>query len=203
MKKMVRMLLLVGFAAAVAPGTAFAHCDALDGPVVKAARAALEARNVTKVLAWVPAEHEADVRDAFNRTLQVRHLGPDAQALADTWFFETLVRIHRAGEGAQFDGLKPAGHIEPLVAAVDDTLETGVVDGLLAKVTAHVSGGVRERFLSAREARTHADDSVEAGRHFVAAYVKYQHYVEALHQAALGSSAAHGANVTAEHRHPQ
>jgi hypothetical protein len=200
---MIRMLLLVGFAAAVAPGTAFAHCDALDGPVVKAARAALEARNVTKVLAWVPAEREADVRDAFNRTLQVRQLGPEAQTLADTWFFETLVRIHRAGEGAPFDGLKPAGHIEPLVAAVDDTLETGAVDGLLAKVTAHVSGGVRERYLRAREARAHADESVEAGRHFVAAYVEYQHYVEALHQAALGAGTPHGAEVAVGHQHPR
>ena len=203
MGKMIRMLLLVGCAAAVAPGTAFAHCDALDGPVVKAARAALEARNVTKVLAWVPAEREADVRDAFNRTLQVRQLGPQAQTLADTWFFETLVRIHRAGEGAPFDGLKPAGHIEPLVAAVDDTLDTGAVDGLLAKVTAHVSGGVRERYLRAREARAQADESVEAGRDFVAAYVEYQHYVEALHQAALGTGAAHGAEGPANHQHPR
>ncbi len=204
MGKMVRMLVLVGLAAAVAPATASAHCDALDGPVVKAARAALEARNVTTVLAWVPAEREADVRDAFNRTLQVRGFGPEAQALADLWFFETLVRIHRAGEGAPFDGLKPAGQIEPLVAALDDTLDTGgTVDGLLAKVTAHVSGGVRERYLRARDARAHADESVEAGRRYVAAYVEYQHYVEALHQAALGAGTTHGAEGAAGHQHPR
>jgi hypothetical protein len=205
MKKMVRMLLLVGFSAAVAPGTAFAHCDALDGPVVKAARAALEAGSVTKVLAWVPPERETELRDAFNRTLQVRRLGAEAQALADTWFFETLVRIHRAGEGAPFDGLKPAGHIEPLVTAVDETLDTGAVDGLLAKVTSHVSSGVRERFVRAREARAQADDSVEAGRRFVAAYVDYQHYVEGLHKAALGTGATHGAtaDAAAGHQHPR
>ena len=203
MGKVVRILLLTGFAGAVAPGTGFGHCDALDGPVVKAARAALEARNVANVLAWVPAEREGEVRDAFNRTLQVRQLGAEAQKLADTWFFETLVRVHRAGEGAAFDGLKPAGHIEPLVAAVDDTLDAGTVDGLLAKVTAHVSGGVRERYLRARAARAHADESVEAGRDFVAAYVEYQHYVEALHQAALGTGAAHGAEGPANHQHPR
>jgi hypothetical protein len=205
MTKMVRMLLLVGFSAAVAPGTAFAHCDALDGPVVKAARAALEAGSVATVLAWVPLEREAELRDAFNRTLQVRQLGAEAQALADTWFFETLVRIHRAGEGAPFDGLKPAGHTEPLVAAVDETLDTGSVEGLLAKVTAHVSSGVRERFVRARKARTQADDSAEAGRQFVAAYVDYQHYVEGLHQAALGTGAMHGSNAdaTGGHQHPR
>lgn len=204
MKMIVRTLLCLGLAVGVSPAIALAHCDALDGPVVKAARAALDARSVTQVLAWVSPEREAEVRAAFDRTLQVRQLGGEAQALADTWFFETLVRIHRAGEGAPFDGLKPAGHVEPLVAAVDGTLEAGEVDGLLAKVTAHVSGGVRERFHRAREAKAHAGDSVEAGRRFVAAYVDYQHYVEGLHRAANGAAAAgHGpaAGVTPQHPH--
>lgn len=204
MKKFVRMLSWLGLAVVAAPGIALAHCDALDGPVVKAARAALDARSVTPVLPWVSPEREPEVRAAFDRTLQVRHLGGEAQALADTWFFETIVRIHRAGEGAPFDGLKPAGHIEPLVAAIDATLDTGEVEDLVAKVAAHVSGGVRERFLRAREAKVHVGDSVEAGRRFVAAYVHYQHYVEGLHRAANGAAAEHegAAGTAAGHQRP-
>lgn len=201
MRSVVRIVMLLGLAVAALPATAGAHCDALDGPVVKAAREALAARNVALVLPWVVPDREAEVKEAFARALQVRALGADAQALADTWFFETLVRVHRAGEGAPFDGLKPAGHIEPLVAAVDGTLEAGTADSLLAKVTAHVAQSVRERFERAREAKAHAGESVEAGRRFVAAYVEYVHHVEALHKAANGAAAAHAEGTAAAHQH--
>ena len=161
---------------------AVAHCDALDGPVVQAARTALDKNDVSLVLRWVPADREADVREAFIRTLAVRALGADARALADTWFFETLVRVHRAGEGAPYDGLKPAGHIEPFAVAVDKSLATGSADDVLADVSAHVTRSVRERFAKARETASHAGTSVEAGRASVAAYVDYLHYVEALYK---------------------
>jgi hypothetical protein len=172
----------------VQPSTASAHCDALDGPVVQAARSALEKNDVALVLRWVPPDRETDVREAFTRTATVRALGSDARALADTWFFETLVRIHRAGEGAPFDGLKPAGHIEPFMAAVDGSVATGSVDTVVANVTAEVRSGIRERFERARAARARADVSVVAGREFVAAYVDYLHFVEALHLAGRGGA---------------
>lgn len=179
---------------------AFAHCDALDGPVVQAARTALDKNDVSQVLRWVPPDREADVRTAFTRTLAVRGLGADARALADTWFFETLVRIHRAGEGAPYDGLKPAGHIEPFAVAVDRSLATGSVDDVVGDVSAHVNRTIRARFAKARETAAHAGDSVEAGRAHVAAYVDYLHYVEALYKAGL---AEHQEATAAGHPHQQ
>lgn len=181
--------LAVGVAALALPPTAGAHCDALDGPVVRAARAALDQGDLAPVLAWVGPRDEAEVRAAFDRARAVRARGGDARALADIWFFETVVRLHRAGEGAAFDGLKPAGQVDPLVAFLDATLETGSADELLDKVAAHVRQGVGERFARARDARRHAGESVDAGRRFVAAYVEYVHYVEALHRAAIGEGA--------------
>ena len=92
-----------------APSPARAHCDTLDGPVVKTARAALETGKLAPVLAWVRAADEAEIRAAFQKATAARRLGPEARAVADTWFFETVVRVHRAGEGAPFTGLQPAG----------------------------------------------------------------------------------------------
>lgn len=170
------------------PQVASAHCDALDGPVVNAARAAFETKDLALVLRWVPAEREADIRAAFGRAVTVGAAGGEAKALAETWFFETLVRIHRAGEGAPFDGLRPAGHIEPFVAAVDHSLRTGAPDEVRQMVTAHVTDGVRDRFARANDARARAGDSIAAGRAYVAAYVDYLHYVEALLQAGASAS---------------
>ena len=40
----------------------FAHCDAMDGPVVRAAQDALETRNVELALIWVQKEDETEIR---------------------------------------------------------------------------------------------------------------------------------------------
>ncbi len=184
-----KLLTLLGAALALAPG-AFSHCDTLDGPVVADARAALEKGDVTAVLKWVRADDEAAIREAFATTLKVRALGAEARGLADMRFFETLVRIHRESEGAPYTGLKPAGTIDPAFVAADRALETGSVDKLAEEIAKHVAEGVKARFAHAREARLHADESVEAGRAYVAAYVRYIHYVEALH--AAGKHEGHG-----------
>lgn len=162
------------------PGLAWAHCDALDGPVVVEAWAALEANDVTPLLKWVRAQDEAEIREAFARTVAVRKLGAEAKKVADTYFFETLVRIHRAGEGAPYSGLKPAGMIDPSFVKADRVLEGGSVDELAASISAHAGEGLRERHARATEARKHANDSVEAGRKYVEAYVDYIHYVEGI-----------------------
>jgi hypothetical protein len=181
------------------PRAAQAHCDTLDGPVVADARAALAAGDLGPVLKWVRAEDEATIRSAFVRTLEVRKAGDAARELADTWFFETLVRIHRAGEGAPYTGLKPGDAVEPGIAAADHALATGDVDDLVAEVSAEVADGIRSRFGRVTATREHADHNVEAGRAYVAAYVEFIHFLEGLH-AALGAD-HHAAAPAAAHAH--
>jgi hypothetical protein len=159
----------------------FAHCDTLDGPVVKTARTALEKGDVTQILKWVKKEDEAEIKDLFKKTLTVRSKGNEAQELADMYFLETLVRLHRAGEGEPYTGLKPAGIVEPAVVEADKALESGSVENLVKLITEAASKGIHERFNKAKEAKKHADHNVEAGREFVEAYVQFTHYVERLH----------------------
>jgi hypothetical protein len=194
---------LVAAFLALAPARASAHCDTLDGPVVRDARSALARGDITPALKWVRPEGEVEVRAAFRHALDVRRLGPDAQALADRFFFETLVRVHRDGEGAAYTGLKPAGaEDDPGIAAADRALETGSVDALTSMVAGAVERGIRTHFARAVEARKHADDSVERGREYVAAYVEFVHYAERLHaDAASGASHAGHEGAPAAHRH--
>jgi len=168
-----------------------AHCDTLDGPVVKAAKAALEKGDVAPVLKWVKRENETEIRNLFAKTLSVRKKGKDAQELADMYFFETLVRLHRTGEGEPYSGLNPAGVVEPAVVEADKALETGSVETLIKMITEAASRGISERFHKAKEARKHADHSIEAGREFVDAYVQFTHYVERLHLDSMGQAEPH------------
>ncbi len=159
----------------------FAHCDTLDGPVVGDARLALEKGDVTGLLKWVRKEHEQEIRDAFSRSLAVRVKGKEARELADRFFFETLVCVHRAGEGAPYTGLKPAGTVEAAIAAADKALQAGSVDELAEKIGNAVGNEIKKRFIEVSEKKKHAEDSVEAGREFVEAYVQYVHFIEGIH----------------------
>jgi len=191
-------LVTVCLVAAACATPAAAHCDTLDGPVVAEARQALEKGEVTPVLKWIAPEHEAEIRAAFQRALAVRSGGPAARELADTYFFETLVRVHRAGEGAPYTGLKPAGSDPgPAVTAADAALAAGNADELVKLITDEVAAGLRTRFARARAAREHAEHNVDAGRDYVAAYVEFVHYAERLHADAT-SAAAHASEGAAE-----
>lgn len=171
------------------PSVAAAHCDTLDGPVVAAARLALERGDVQPVLKWVKADVEPEVRAAFQKTLAVRRGGVEARELADRYFFETLVRLHRAGEGAPYTGLKPAGTTEKPIAAADRALEQGSVDALNGMLAEHLAAGVRERFARVSQAQAAAERTPEDGRRYVAAYIEYVHYVEAIAAVVHGQGA--------------
>ncbi|MDH3827187.1 MAG: DUF6448 family protein [Desulfobacterales bacterium] len=168
-----------------------AHCDTLDGPVVETARQALASGDVTPLLKWVSIKDEQLIRTAFKNTMEVRKLGGKAKELADMYFFETLVRIHREGEGASYTGLKAGSEIGPAVALADKALETGSVDKLTGVLTDAAAKGIRERFSRALETKKHADESVSAGREFVEAYVVFTHFVENLHGSVKGGTEHH------------
>ena len=174
-------------------GSALAHCDTLDGPVIAQARQALEKGDVKIVLPWVAADKEKEIREAFDLAIAVRGKGPKEKTLADRFFFEILVRVHRAGEGAPYTGLKPAGlDLGPAIPAADKALETGNPEELVKLINGKVHDGIHKYFVAAREKKAHAGDSVEAGRAYVQAYVPYLHFVERLYNDAV-TLIGHGA----------
>lgn len=196
-------LLGIGLVCTALSKNVLAHCDTLDGPVVQTARRAFETGDVTPLLKWVRADEEKEIRAAFQKTLVVRAKGAEAKELADMYFFETLVRIHRAGEGAPYTGLKPGESVDPAVALADKALESGSVDKLDAVLTTAMGKGIRERFQRASEKQKHADDSVRAGREFVEAYIIFTHYVEGLHAIIKGSEGHQGEGGKGHSQHEQ
>jgi hypothetical protein len=191
-KPILTTLSVLSFLSIVYVGDASAHCDTLDGPVVATARTALDKGDVTPLLKWVRPEEEKEIQAAFQKTLAMRVKGPEAKELAEMYFFETLVRIHREGEGAPYTGLKPGETVDPAVALADKALGSGNVDKLVRVLSNAMANGIRKRFQHARETQNHADDSVAAGREFVESYVIFTHYVEGLHGLIKGGAAHHG-----------
>jgi len=178
---------------------AFAHCDGMDGPVVKAAQKALETGNINLVLIWVQKKDEGEIREAFQKTLAVRKLGPQAKELSEMYFFETLVRVHRAAEGEPYTGLKPAGRdLGPAIPTADKALESGKVEPLLKLLTESMQTEVREKFKQAMAKKKYRADDVEEGRAYVEAYVPLVRHVEQIYEAIKRPSDGHLHHVERE-----
>jgi len=160
--------------------------------------AALATGNVNLVLVWIQSKDDPEIREAFSRTQAVRKLNPAARELADRYFFETLVRIHRAGEGEPYMGLQPAGRdLGPAIPAADKAVASGSVDALARMISDAAGKGVRERFQAMTTRKSFAKADVAAGREYVQAYVEFVHYVEGLHGAVHRGGHEHSANPQA------
>lgn len=181
---------------------ASAHCDGRDGPVIKAAQQALDTNNVNRVLIWVQPSDEAEIKEAFTRVRAVRALNPLAKEFADNYFFETLVRVHRAGEGAPYTGIKPAGlDLGPAIPAGDKALVTGTVEPVVDLLAQRIREGITGQYREVVARKDYETDDVAAGQQFVKAYVEYIHSVERVYEAAGSPAHGHAQKATAAHAH--
>lgn len=195
MKLLAALLIVVG-GLVLAPRPALAHCDSIDGPVATAATLALDTKNVNLALPFAPAEAEAEITAAYEQALAVRAKGPEAKALADRYFMETVVRLHRAGEKAAYTGLKPAGRdFGPAIPAAEKALASGELKPLVELLAHKLEHGLAEHFEHARHAahgagqpKSNAD--VPAARQRVSAELGFVGYVQGLYQATEGGQHA-------------
>lgn len=168
------------------------HCDSLDGPVVTAARQALEAADVARVLPYVPADGEAEVRALFDRVVPMRGLGQGARDIADRLFFETVVRIHRAGEGAAYTGLKPAGlDVGPALPLAERAVHDGSPGPLTDLLTDLLRGEVGDRLETVRSLADARDGSIERDRAWVEAMLGFEVYAHHVYLAVTAPADAH------------
>lgn len=176
------------------------HCDSLDGPVVTAARHALEAGDVDLVLPFVPEHGEAEARAVFDTVVGVRDLSGEAREVADRLFFETVVRVHRAGEGAPYTGLKPAGLSEgPVIPLAERAIETGSPEPVAAFLSGVLNDELKNRLEEVNKLAVTKDRSVADGRAYVEAMLGFEVYSHHLYQAM--HAPAHGEHRDSEHTH--
>lgn len=177
------------------------HCDSLDGPIVRAARRALEAGNVDIVLPFVPEAGEAEVIHEFDAVLKAREEGPASREVADRHFFETVVRVHRAGEGAPYTGLKPAGlDVGPVIPVAERAIESGAPGELLDVLSQTIRHELAGRFAHVMRLKEHQARSVAEARTYVSAMLGLQVWAHGLYLTA--TAAPHGERHGAEAAHP-
>jgi len=171
---------------------ASAHCDSYDGPLIKDALQAIETGKVAPVLKWIDEKHEQEIITLFNKTISLKGGDKETYAIVEKHFLETLVRLHREGEGAPFTGLKPAGSVTPIIAMADQAVASGKPTTLITKLDDHLNKVLKEKFDLVMEKSLRKDDSPAEGREYVKAYVEYTHFLEAIHGIIEGGGSHEG-----------
>lgn len=185
MQRTVTMFVTVFVVTVIVFSTANAHCDTMNGPVIKDAQSALKNNDIGPVLKWIKKEHEVEISALFKKTTILRKISPEVKEIADRLFFETLVRLHRAGEGAPYTGLKADSH-DNAIEEADRAIEQGTAENLIFGLTTSIEHELHKKFDRVMKTKTTMNKSVEEGREYVDAYVQYVHYVEQLGTMAVG-----------------
>lgn len=164
------------------------HCDTKDGPVAEAVNKALETENVNYILIWIPESVESELKNVFEKALKARKLGKEAKDVADLWVLETAVRLHRAGEGAPYTGLKPAGLDEgPVVPKAEKAIETGDPKEVVDFINQTIEKELNRRFDLVYSKKNYDVNDVAAGREYIDAFIGFVVYSHHLYKKVFGN----------------
>lgn len=199
-KSMLGILAVAGVMA-FSPLTASAHCDTMGGPTVADGKKAMETNNANYALKWVQPEYEKELLQAFTLSMHVKDLSPEAKELAERYFFDNLVRIHRTGENASFTGVKPAGApVDARVLAADKSIEVGNLSALQPLTPTERFPALTERFDKVMALKNFDPNNLEAGRAYIEAYVGFFKFAEG-EEEHHGSADVYG-DMSDHHIHP-
>jgi hypothetical protein len=143
------------------------------GPMMKAARMALESGNARHILIWVPEGSENTLKNLLEKACCERY---SQKSKAADWYFETVQRLHRSGMQSNYSGIEDVifGEI-PVIRKADEAIETGNFEQLSGLVPVMDISELRQRFDTIREMRNYPD--LSAGRTFVSAYLEFMLYL--------------------------
>lgn len=168
-----------------------AHCDRVNGPVAVAAKKALQTGDSAHALIWVTDQQADELKSIFEQSLEVYAKGGDSQELAERYFMESTVRLHRQAEGMPYTGLKPARPNPDDIQVAEEALESGDVAEVTDLLAQEIRHKISELHANVMAAKDNKDQSVETGREWADAYVQYVVYIHGLYQN-IQAGPAHG-----------
>lgn len=168
-----------------------AHCDRVNGPVAVAAKKALQTGDSAHALIWVTDQQADELKSIFEQSLEVYAKGGDSQELAERYFMESTVRLHRQAEGMPYTGLKPARPNPDDIQVAEEALASGDVAEVTDLLAQEIRHKISELHANVMAAKDNKDQSVETGREWADAYVQYVVYIHGLYQN-IQAGPAHG-----------
>lgn len=189
--KLSALIALFFLAGLLLPKQSNAHCDRVNGPVAVDARKALETGDLSHALIWVTEKQTEELKSVFEQTEKVYAKGGESRELAERYFMETTVRLHREAEGMPYTGLKPAQPNSKDIAIAEKALRSGDIQPVTKLLADEIKNNLSELHQKAISAKSDRGKSIAEGRKAVDAYVRYIVYVHSLYKA-IQAGPSHG-----------
>jgi hypothetical protein len=159
--------------------------DEMQGPVVKAAKMALETGNVNYILIWLPEESENTLKNLLEKTCCTRSSRMNMKNRAYDWYFEMVNRFFNIGRPR--DNLTIRGGLaeKPLDLKVDKAIESGNFEEIRDIIPVTHEADAKQRFLHVMNMRNYPVNNIAEGRAYVSAFFDFNRYMHDLYSGIL------------------
>jgi len=155
--------------------------DLLNGPVIRAAKTALETGDANYIVIWVPEESENTLKNLLEKTCCTQRIKNNMQNRAIDWYFDTVNRLCFVDRKMMFTGLKSDGCNENLIISkAVKAIETGSVEIITDNIPVAYEDEVKQRFRQVINKKNYPVNNPTAGRAYVSAFFEFMGYVQSL-----------------------
>jgi len=152
-----------------------------NGPVIIAAKKALETGNPNYVLIWVPEESENTLKNLLEKTFCERSTRKNIQNRGIDWYFESVNRLHFTCRWPHCPGMTSDGSdMKMIVSMVERAFETGNCEEICGVLPIAHTAEVKLRFHNVMNKRNYTVDDIAAGRAYVSAFIAFIAYLHNL-----------------------
>jgi hypothetical protein len=160
-----------------------------NGPVIRAAKMAMETGNASYILIWLPKEAENTLKNLLERTYCENRTRKNTQNHSIDWYFKSVNRLHSRYGWPDYPGMKFKETDEETIALmVERAFESGNFEEINSIIPLNHSGDARERFHKVMMKRNYSVDDIAAGRVYVSAFIAFIVYLHNLSSGSPGKS---------------
>jgi hypothetical protein len=157
-----------------------------DGPVISAAKRALETGNAHYILIWIPEESENTVKNLLEKAYCERYTQKNAYNHIVDWYFETINHLHSVHYGPYNLTISTkAPEEKTIIFLVERTCESGNFEEITTVIQDTPSGEMRQRFNDVMKKRNYGVENIAAGRVYVSAFTDFIAFVNNLRSGSL------------------
>jgi hypothetical protein len=145
-----------------------------NGPVMRAAKMALETGNADHILIWVPEESENTLKNLLEKTCCERTTQRKARNHSIEWYLQTINRLHSEYYRPHDLNISTKTPEErKTILLVERACETGNFDEIATVMQITSDEEIRQRFNDVLNKSNYDMDNIAAGRAYVSAFTDF------------------------------
>lgn len=149
-----------------------------NGPVMSAAKKALETGKAHHILIWIPEASENTLKNLLEKACCERRIQTDGYDHIIDWYFATVRRFHSVGYGPRNLNISLKTLEEKtIISLVERACESGNFEEIAMVIPDIPAGELRQQFNDVMKKRNYDVENIAAGRVYVSEFTDFIAFV--------------------------